>query len=329
MKDRLLANQTTMASITTDMLSAIHINIRQTELLHPNVAAARVVDVMLKTYADSTLSHRRALFQRYQHYCALFNLPINDNSAVIFIEATANTTQVQTRHQYGKELHAVLGSLGTSTTTLGFYLKGLRSMGALVPLEQATPMDPEHLNTFLNDPTIPEDAFLGLMLAWKTASRWADLGGLINDEESFPLLTREEIIVDWGRGTKTTRQDPFRAQKYAVIQGNLTEQIHDIISTRPRGQPLIPMSTDSIRALLAAMCEKHRINKNYTAHSIKHGAANILMLAASQKLVSFQAVTLLLKHKATYDLVAMTVRYVQDRVAMARALGTQEATLLL
>ena len=70
--------------------------------------------------------------------------------------------------------------------------------------------------------------------------------------------------------------------------------------------------------------------KRYSAHSIKRGAVDILIEAAAEGKVDPRLIPLLSKHKDDLmNFPSSTLRYTSNKVALAKMLKTQLATILL
>jgi hypothetical protein len=162
-----------------------------------------------------------------------------------------------------------------------------------------------------------------LALAWKTASRWDEIQRIL--PSSIVLVSPQEVIVDWGVRTKASRRDPWRAAKYTVVRGRLTPGIARTIAQWYSGpeRPLTTLTTANISGMLKA------IDCRLSAHSIKHGAMNLLARHAAEGRLDPTKIALVGKHKQVCDLTSTTIRYLTDRVAAARMLGTHQATELL
>lgn len=281
-------------------------------------AAANLAKVYRAVWARSTLNKRKNLFLRFKEFIAEHQRPLTDHSATLFLETTG--TSKQARHQYGKELMAILNRMQIPTTRLSMYLSGLRAMGALVPLQQAKPITKGLLLRMseLVEPRLRA----AILVAWKTASRWGEVQELTG--ENFIHRSRDQVIIDWERKTKTTRSDPYRASKYTVIEGEMTSEIYEEIKLLGAKQRLTEIDTAGLVKVM-----RRTVGNGYSAHSIKHGAmAHLVRLGAEGK-VTVEQLELIAKHKKATQMAATTIRYLQDRVATARFLGTQEVTRLL
>lgn len=318
---QLLQNpSTSSADLLTALLLERKVRHRQTieTDIPPETAAARLQDVLRHMWADSTLRGRQQLFSRLLRYRRTHNLPLTSNTALLFLESINAT--VQTRLAYAKALMALLNRLHIDTTLISLYASSLRALGAIKPLHQATPLTKEDLLVVANTLAPPDRA--ALFLAWKTASRWGEIASIRG--ANIISRTRTEIIVNWDQQTKSTRTDPYRASMYAVVVGDLTDFIFLHLESRPQ-HLITALSTEDITAAMRRALPR----KHYSAHSIKHGAMNILARAAANNLLDYRFMSLLAKHKMTNELSAVTIRYVQDKPAVARLLGTQHATQLL
>lgn len=282
-------------------------------------AASNLAKIYRAVWAKSTLSKRKNLYLRFNEWLARHHRPLTDHSATLFLESTGVTKQA--RHQYGKELMAILNRMQYSTSRLSLYLTGLRALGALMPIKQAKPMPREQVLKIVANGRIPQDVKVALMVAWKTASRWGEVELLTG--ENFIHRAPDQIIIDWERKTKTTRSDPYRASKYTVIEGEMTEEIFRTVATMGPEQNLTRHTTKQLEKIL------RNLGGGYSAHSIKHGAMAHLVRLGAQGLVTVDQLELIAKHKKASQIAPTTVRYLQDKVATARFLGTQAVTRLL
>lgn len=282
-------------------------------------AAMNLAKVYRALWAKSTLAKRKNLYLRFKEWIALHQRPLTDHSATLFLETTGTTKQA--KHQYGKELMAILNRMQVPTARLSLYLSGLRALGALMPLKQAKPIARESVLR-IAAMNINPNFKAALLVAWKTASRWGEVQQLTG--ENFIFRSRTQIIIDWERKTKTTRSDPYRASKYTVIEGELTEDIFLVVKDLTASQRLTTVSTERLGRFL-----KETLGNGFSAHSIKHGAMSHLVRLGAEGLVTADQLELIAKHKKNTQMAATTVRYLQDRVATARFLGTQRVTRLL
>eukprot|EP00331_Platyophrya_macrostoma_P009653 CAMPEP_0176416590 /NCGR_PEP_ID=MMETSP0127-20121128/6429_1 /TAXON_ID=938130 /ORGANISM="Platyophrya macrostoma, Strain WH" /LENGTH=96 /DNA_ID=CAMNT_0017796679 /DNA_START=69 /DNA_END=355 /DNA_ORIENTATION=- len=90
-----------------------------------------------------------------------------------------------------------------------------------------------------------------MTVCWKTASRWDEITRL-QWPQSFLSASPEEIIIDWGQATKSSRLDPHRAARFVVVVCPSTAEIFDLLSRLPPG-PITSVTTSALtRALRSA-----------------------------------------------------------------------------
>lgn len=339
----ILDPHSTPAHLVHTMLTARTVKTRLSLLPSPLVSASGVARVLEHVFAASTLNNRESIYQRYLLYVNRHHLHIGSQSACLFLQSLAGQlgkpVTIQGQHQYGKDLMAIMNYGHVDTTILSLYLKGLRAMGALVPIAQAIPMMKEHVVEFSQLIPQPRTRW-AVLVAWKAASRWEDLYDL--PFSSIVESSPERVIIDWMRNTKSTRMDPYRMSRYTVIEGDLTSQIHELFLTIQASPDrmfsdecattpvLTKCTTSKMAELLKVYSTRLALPTHYTCHSFKHGALNHAMHAiANGAKVDPTKVALLAKHKMVTDLVSVTVRYIQDRASAALVFGTQEVTRLL
>ncbi|KAJ9445329.1 hypothetical protein DIPPA_24014 [Diplonema papillatum] len=198
----------------------------------------------------------------------------------------------------------------------------LRNSGAAVPQAQAVPVDRATLVQWAlaQAPAVKMCA----LLAWKTASRWAEVAALSSTQ--FLLVTPEEIVVDWEQTPKGRRRNPFKPSRFAVIVGLLTSELAEMFRTSAPFDRLCLLTTTGLDAMWARTPEMQR----YSAHSIKRGAVTHLFgLIATGAPIPLHLVDRLAKHEEPGGLEAIsetTIRYGGDPLALARVLETAKVT---
>ncbi len=103
----------------------------------------------------------------------------------------------------------------------------------------------------------------------------------------------------------------------------MTDEIYRAVAAMRAEQSLTTCTTAQLERALK------QLGGGYSAHSIKHGAMAHLVRLGAQGLVSVEQLELIAKHKKASQIAPTTVRYLQDKVATARFLGTQAVTRLL
>ena len=251
-------------------------------------------------------------------FCQVFLLdPQHDVNSCLWIVSTG--TELQGQLQYAKNLMAVMNRLKWQTTTLSMLAAGLRQQGAATPAKQATPIEYQGVLNLLELPLIRQLRLtLALMLAWGSASRWDDLISL--GRHRFLLVTRERVVIDWFDTTKTSKENPFTPTTLTVIEGRFTPLIADAIMAMSATETVTEMSTSAFDKLMK------KLGLPWTGHSFKKGAANAIVAAAAKGLCPITLLPTVLKHQQKSDLVSVSIRYTENRLDLALALGTGAAT---
>ena len=274
----------------------------------PLASAAQSISTV---WARDTWTTRLRLWRGLSDHSRRLNIAVHHPlAATAYLQSLP--VSIQTQHQYGKQIHALLRRMGHPTAGLSLFLSSLVKRGATIPQRQAPPITRQQLRLFAS--SLPPRERAAVLLCWKTASRWGDIVALTRAHLVFVSPTR--IIVSWKTLPKGAQRQPFRADSYTVIEGEWTEEIAAVVATLPRSQNLTTMTT----AQLAAQFAKRGLP--YTAHSIKRGAITQLLQAVSRGELTFEAVMRVAKHLSPET----TIRYGADLEATALALGTHLAT---
>lgn len=271
-------------------------------------------------WAPSTLQGRQRLWRRLLAWCHRHSVSLSPDSACLFV--TATQVSLQSMYMYTKELSALMTHLGWDTQPLRSMSAALRRQGAAIPLKQATPVPRDTLLHWarLQEPNLQ----LAVLVAWKTASRWGEVGGLASRQ--FVLVTSQEVIIDWATSPKGRRGDPYSPSRYVVIVGPCTHTIATLFHELSPFATLTHVSTDALNRMWKGTVEM----SPFSPHSIKRGAVTYLMrLGAAGVSVPPELIARLAKHAAPAPLPSTTLRYGADPVALARLLRTAEITRLL
>jgi len=291
---------------------------------------AQVITTMKNVWAQSTWNNRISLVQRLEEFRVNNNLHLDESdlaldwSILLFVQST-NTTP-QSKLTYVKSLAATYRRQQHELPLCSLLASALRPV-ALVPMHQAVPISEQQVDLLLSR---AETENLHLMLAvflmFKTASRFDDVARLT--KESFVLNTPSEIIVEWMANTKTTRMDPWRTSAWTVIQHHAPmNHYNEIIQSLPAtADPLL----DSTTAQFVAWVQQDQQTSKITAQSIKRGSLTLLSQMVLKQELDISLIPRMAKHKVEFDVFpATTLRYLSDRITLARMLRTQEATRLL
>ena len=288
---------------------------------------AKALQVINNMWAASTWASRISIWNRWSSFQAEAGLrsPVGLQMAA-FVESTS--VSVQSRLTYAKALSAIASRMELHVPQLAMYCTGLRAMGALIPIHQATPATRDQVWSLTQELSgqNPQLA-LGLFLAWKTASRWDDIFNLTKDR--LILVTNSEIIIAWGQATKGSRLMPYRTSAWTVIHDFTSmEWAVKLIESLPPLSRIVTTTTDQLDRYLHA-----NTNPRLTAHSFKRGALSTLLEHVVSGDLDIRFISLMGKHKTDHEeLPASTIRYLTGSATecqLARALGTQTATILL
>ena len=134
------------------------------------------------------------------------------------------------------------------------------------------------------------------------------------EKDSIVESKPEMIVVNFSDRTKKSRGKPFLPENMCVVTGDLTRMLHESLPAALDNWPT--------RAELSRY-----LPHPFTDHSIKHGAAIVLMEAAAENKFDKELVSLVLKHQDKRAITQTTITYCGGRLDLAaRVLGTQLAT---
>jgi len=228
-----------------------------------------------------------------------------------FVESKLQSGDVQlpSSYKYVKNLTQCCFEVGWAPDkeVTGAYLAALANGGALRAEHQAEPATREDVMSAKQN--LSENAFIGLWLAWKTASRIGEMAHLT--PECFQWVGHLlSITFPYHKG------DPHRLGTNIVIDPDptLAFMIKRRLEWCPSGQRVTELTTTMAAAALA------KVRVGLTAHSVKRGAL-VTMLRAGVPLNLLQIVA---KHK---DLDTLLIYLPRSEVSLA--LGLPSATQCL
>jgi hypothetical protein len=219
----------------------------------------------------------------------------------------------------------LLNAFAVETDPLRLMARGLSRMAAEEPVTHAKPMTPDQLSTVMTRMTRRDAA--SLFLAWKTASRWAEVSKLT--KRNFLSATPEELVIRWLTTVKTHKTTVDRATNFTVVvpreatpwQNDVMRFIANLIKRLRVNEPLTKLTTPQLVAQL------RKVDRELSAHSVKRGALTFLIEHALELHLPQRAIPLLAKHRDhLHEVPAATLRYCGNQAALARWLGTQEVT---
>ena len=271
-------------------------------------------------WARKILEDRQYLWRRLHRWTQQQGVPINANTATLFVMATQVAKSGQLG--YAKTLSAIFGRMGWDNQPLRSVVSALRGTGAAVAEDQADPISKELLLRWVQRQEA--GVRLAALVAWKTASRWGEASVLRSVQ--FIAVSAEEVIIDWSQVPKGCRRNPYKPSRFTVVLGDLTGQIAALVKLLTPFDMVTKMTTDALDRTWGA----DSMMRGYTAHSIKRGAMTVLFkVMASGVDIPEELVDRLAKHSNDKGMSGMTVRYGGDYCAMARALKTGAVTRYL
>ena len=304
-----------------------------TPLGPPPDYSAHVQSILGKIWTKRTWSRKRSVWKQYsafhQHMHGAFPLKVHENSAMEFVAQIEQRLGPVSAKEYGKDLIALRERLKRDLPSL---VKALSAADASAE-NQAPTMFPTSFVKILQ--LLPLAEKRTAWLQWMSASRWADVANPTSPPEIVPI-DRQECGVLFGK-TKGTGRFPYREDMQLILR---CEPRLPEFFTPPLSAPLSTWTTTRMDEWLKGLPPPSVEERDgtgtvsFTTHSVKRGALRLLTLRAAKK-EGFppHLISLLAKHKgATSTIAPVTMRYLRGRearLAMARILRTQEATVLL
>lgn len=232
----------------------------------------RILQARLKTtlggeLAPRTLQARTYLAQRLADFLSANGLPRNEQSMLLFLEATR--TKPTSRLTYLNHLKHVLNPRPLAES----YARALRRSAAITPLRQAPPLSQPEINKLYS--CLPPNERPLLYLALRSGMRLDELTNLapIHVLEAHPT----RISLYWGAHTKSSRLSPFEPQLFVVVgiphphnqyhPPNYMKEAATLLS-RPRSNR--PYTQLTARQWLKML---RLANPNATGHSLKRTTA--------------------------------------------------------
>src|SRR3989338_3309825 len=299
-----------------------------------------IASALTPMLADSTWYHRANLLNHLYEFLTLPRsrpeLPL-EIRICLFVLKERSHCQASTKLGYAKNFRAMAHAIGMlEHPTLNMLIKALSSLAASAPIRQAqlaTEMQLASMScrALLEDknPALAHSIYL----CTKTCSRWGDLVNLT--KENFIInhqdLEENEILVLWGTKVKTSRFRPFKATGFTVVRMEKCPQqmvnMKEYIRNLKKNQKFCPKNTDQMLRWL----KKKKETSNLTCHSFKRTGLDILAAAVVRGELQPTLLPLMAKHqdKNLQYIPESTIRYIANKVALAKILKTQEATKLI
>ncbi|KAK7200671.1 hypothetical protein NESM_000123600 [Novymonas esmeraldas] len=170
-------------------------------------------------WMQRTWRQYESIWGRLNAYARQGNLPLSDQSGTMLVNdlTVAPTTKVG----YANQLANLFKKMGLPSDTLRTYAQAQRAQGSARPTHQAPPIPKTVLVSIAEQQT--ERLKIGLLLAWKTAFRWDDIARMT--KRTICSTADDDVILDFGCATKTSRTRPFRPELLVTITGDFTADI--------------------------------------------------------------------------------------------------------
>lgn len=314
---------------TTPTLSS---QMKQTQVPHirrkrkaPNAFTIAQLDLLTKkrlqvAYAPSTWARRTMLQKNWEEFTATTGLPSTPQTALRFFTWLSTNLLDSSLLTYATTFLGMHPELKSSDTEM--YVRGIRVAQGLRQTHVVRPLTKREAYQLLM--ALPWPLQLAFFLAWKTASRWADVAAL-RPADLIPMGPHELTILF--PLTKATRLRPFRPDLLVhLVHKDPIDRILHRLSKLPKRCPITRTTAPQMNVIMRRILK----DKTVSTRSIKRGAADVLMNAAAQKLLPLETVGHLLKHAGTpHPLPDQTIRYTSDKASLAVAMGSGTATSLL
>jgi hypothetical protein len=291
---------------------------------------SEAIVTMRSIWAHNTWSQRISLQERLEAFRKEHQLDSDssdlalDWSIVLF--ATSTNTLPSSKMTYVKSLAALYRRQDHELPLCSLFTTALRAT-ATIPTHQAVPATVELVDRALQLASTNTRLQLAIWLCFKTASRADEVFRLTS--KSFLVNNPEEIIIEWMGNTKTTRLDPWRTSSWVAIHHHAPmSHFNKIISDLAQDPEATLMETPT--STLTSWLSRDNKTRTLSAQSFKRGALTILAQMAIGGQLDLSLIPRLAKHKVEFDIFpATTLRYLGDKVILAKLLRTQEATMLI
>lgn len=292
------------------------------------------------------IANLRSFFNRWRNFNINNKLKMNAHSGLLFVGAMAasSTTKCSTVLQNIKYLNTIINKLDIPQEPLDALnrknlAKNLQTSDDFLREEEekALPATKEAIEQILS--AAPNPIWkLGIWIARKTASRWAEIMELHIDNLTW--ISNTEILVTF---LVTKVRTKNRIDHLIIIKDDNAQMYwKTILELRKTGntQPWRAITTETLAKFLSTItptptdiltggpnCKHH-----YTAHSIKSGAlVNAIQHITKNPSISASALATLAKHAQTHSILpTTTVGYLKTcRIQLARMNQTHLLTAIL
>jgi len=288
-----------------------------------------VVLTIRNIWADNTWTMRATLVSRLQDFRLEHGMTEDseemlDWAILCFVQTTK--TIDSSKLTYIKHLAALYRRQDMSLPLCSMATTALRATST-IPTRQANPASTSDVDRLLLRASAYSSRLqTAIFIMFKTASRWDEVSRL--KKESFLLVNDQEIIIEWLNNTKSTRLDPWRMSSWIVIRHHapMTQYV-EVIKRLVEEEKLVDMDTDSF----VTWVQQDQATKHLSAQSFKRGAMTFLLEQALENKIPLTLLPRMAKHKHQFldELGPVTLRYIADRVLLARAGQSHLATALI
>lgn len=322
-------------------------------LIFNNNAKAYLEQILEGHIGDGSYANLRQTWSMWRQFAQTNRLRMTTDSAMKFLAAKAVTGKPDgSKHRF-TYLNGLLKNCRSLINKMNLFSQNKEEELLLMStMSTGLRKQPEALRE-TEDHAIPmcklslmsnlhrEDPVLqrGLWLTRKTSSRWDEVFELLL--ENLKRISHTAIHVNFAIVKHKQRH---RADQHVICVDSpaMIQWFWDGLKYFVRtDQPWKPWPTKVLDTNLTKWkmnecdlleADPSTIHIHYTAHSIKHGAANHLMRAVTAGKISPQLFSIMLKHKTKdrQDMIPTEdVRYVSVKSLIAFSTGTHKATRLL
>ena len=283
---------------------------------------AGIQSKLMLRFSQSTWDRRTYLHNTVCHFSENMSLELSEKTILLALEWISASVTAGTLLTYATTLRAMFPAHGGET--LDAYIQSLRKLSAKNPIRQAPPLTRAQFDHLMR--ILPETVKWAFWVAWKTASRWGECRLLSSKNTSFTALA-DEVVIDFKELTKGSATRPFRMDLIVLIKDD-PQRISDFrrYIAKIRTAPLTTWTTTHLTTFLRNTFPGSQLS----AHSPKRGAMQLVMEAAAAGLIPMGLAAQIAKHLGGQVVLPdTTVRYITDRVALAKANGSGSVTKLL
>lgn len=276
-------------------------------------------------FASSTTETRVYLAATLRTFLQHYQWEVSSESVLLCLEWMSATAQARTLLKYGRVMAAMFPVI--KDVEYARWCISLAKESAKIPIRQVEALTWLDLSRFLA--SLPMPLRWMVWLAWKTSSRWEEIMALDpSDVLSSVINGLLRVVIDFSWKTKSSKTRPFRPDMLVNLQDKKMrhKKFLEWTMTRRPHEPFTTVTADELRTML----RKFFPGRYLGTVSLKAGAITHLHMEAALGRIPLPTVIALAKHQTDLRTVPdHHVRYGRNKVALAVALGSGAATLLL